>query len=365
MSYASWGNSLYSGKRSYNIIGARKQLIGAGLGLIVLSLLLIGILGLQKSIDFKGGTEVTIPNVAAAQAPANQAVAALAEVKNAKVTSLGTDSVRIQTDTLSAETVKKFQAELAKVYKIDQKEIAVTTIGPSWGSDVTNKAIQSLVIFFILVGLMLTLYFRTWTMPVAALFALCHDVLITGAVLAVTRVEISPATIIGVLTILGYSLYDTVVVFDKVRELTDDYTTQSRNTYGELVNLAVNQTLVRSINTSVVALLPVLAILSISSVLLGGGTLRDISAALAVGMIAGTASSIFIAPTVLVALRSRHHKVAGHTQKVMKVRAKALELDKNLDELSEEELAKVAHPIRAGAHLGRSAQPTRKPRSKR
>ncbi len=175
------------------------------------------------------------------------------------------------------------------------------------------------------------------------------------------RVEISPATIIGVLTILGYSLYDTVVVFDKVRELSVDFEQQTRSTYGEIVNLAINQTLVRSINTSVVALLPVTSILLISWITLGGGTLRDISLALFVGMIAGTLSSILIAPSMLMLLRSRTEKISSHTQKVLEKRAGG----SDQIEGQEAELSRVAQPLKAGHHQGQQAQPKRTPRSKR
>lgn len=366
MSFASWGNALYSGKKSYNFIGYRKLFFGIGTGVIIFSLAFIGIFGLQKSIDFKGGTQIIVSNVTGAnQEPANRAIKESPDIKDAKVTSLGTSSVRIQTPTLTVKQARQLGEKLINNYKVSKEQIATATIGPSWGSDVTNKALKSLIIFFILVGALLAVYFRTWTMSAAALYALCHDVFMTATILAITRVEISPATIIGLLTILGYSLYDTVVVFDKVRELTLDFETQSKYTYGELVNLSINQTLVRSINTSVVALLPMVCILIISSILLGGGILRDISLALFVGTIAGTASSIFLAPAMLVILRNRGKKVGMHNEKVIKLRKKLAAAGKDTAQLSEEELIQVAHPMVPGHHQGVSAQPKRKARSKR
>lgn len=360
MSFASWGNALYSGKRSYNFIGNRTKLLYAGLTVIVFCLLAIFGLGLEQSIDFKGGTQITVSGVESSnRGPANE-VAAKSNLDEAKVTSLGTSSVRLQTNTLSSDKVEKLSSDLAQAYQVKTDQIATTTIGPTWGKDVTNKAIMSLIIFFVLVGLMLSAYFRTWTMAFAALFALVHDVLVTAGVLAIGRVEISPATIIGVLTILGYSLYDTVVVFDKVRELTVEYHNQRRSTYGELVNLAINQTLVRSINTSVVALLPVTCILGIAGFALGGGTLRDISLALFVGMIAGTLSSILIAPATLVLLRERNQKIAAHTKSVQEYRERKVEAGEE-----DPQSAQVAKPLRTGQHLGQSAQPKRKSRSKR
>lgn len=362
MSFSSWGNALYSGRKSYNFIGNRKYLLIAGAILMAISVLAMSVLGLERSIDFKGGTEFTVSSVSGAdQGPAQNVVNANPKLKGSTVNSVGASSVRVQSVSLDTNDKRQVVTDLAKAYSVSEAKVAATTIGPSWGADVTYKALQSLIIFFLLVSLMLWAYFRTWTMAVSALFALCHDVLITGLVLALTRVEISPATIIGVLTILGYSLYDTVVVFDKVRELSVDFEQQTRSTYGELVNLAINQTLVRSINTSVVALLPVTSILLISWVALGGGTLRDISLALFVGMIAGTLSSILIAPSLLIVLRSRSTKIAAHTQKVLDKRANGSDMDAE----DAKDAIRVAHPLKAGHHQGQQAQPKRTARSKR
>ena len=357
MSFASWGNALYSGRKSYRFIDNRKYLLIAGAALMLISVLTMSVLGLERSIDFKGGTEFTVSSVAGRdQAPAQKVVNTNPKLKGSSVNSVGASSIRGQSVSLDVTDKRQVVSDLAKAYNVPE-----ATIGPSWGADVTYKALQSLVIFFVLVALMLWAYFRTWTMAFSALFALCHDVLITGLVLALTRVEISPATIIGVLTILGYSLYDTVVVFDKVRELSVDFEQQTRSTYGEIVNLAINQTLVRSINTSVVALLPVTSILLISWITLGGGTLRDISLALFVGMIAGTLSSILIAPSMLMVLRSRTEKISTHTQKVLEKRAGG----SDQVEGKETELSRVAQPLKAGHHQGQQAQPKRTPRSKR
>lgn len=370
ISFATWGNELYSGKRSYAIVPHRKRWLMAGCALIVLSIVLLIYPGLQKSIEFKGGTEFTVSQVAGAdQAPAREVVRSMDQLNNASVTSLGQSSVRVQAETMSTKDARSVSAALAKAYKVDPGDVASTGIGPSWGSDVTEKAALSLAVFFVLVGLMLAAYFKTMTMAAAALFALCHDILLTAAVFALTRVEVSPATVIGVLTILAFSLYDTVVVFDKVRELTQDYESQSRSTYAELVNLAINQTMVRSINTSVVALLPIGAILFVSTIILGGGTLRDISMALFVGTLVGTWSSIFIASPALVVMRQRNKKIAAHTRQVLQRRAgvsnRALKDGTASQSDITDQPESVAHPLSAGHHKGRAAQPTRKPRSKR
>ena len=191
-------------------------------------------------------------------------------------------------------------------------------IGANWGADVTSKAINGLIVFLLLVSIFMAIYFRTFKMSVAALAALAHDVVITVGIYALTGFEVTPAAVIGFLTILGYSLYDTVVVFDKVRENTLDVEFSDTKTFASQVNLAVNQTLVRSVNTSVVAVLPIGAILFIGAALLGVGTLRDIALSLFIGMIVGTYSSIFIAAPVYVHLREREPKFAEKKMELAK-----------------------------------------------
>jgi preprotein translocase subunit SecF len=226
----------------------------------------------------------------------------------------------VQTDRLTLTQVDEVKSALAKAYKVPENDITSDFVGPSWGKDVSNKAITSLVVFLVLVSLVITLYFRTWKMAVAAIVALVHDLLLTVGLYALVGFEVTPESVIGFLTILGYSLYDTVVVFDKVRENTDHITASTRRTYAEAANLAVNQTLVRSINTSVVALLPVGSILFIGALLLGAGTLKDISLALFVGIAAGTYSSIFIATPLLVHLRMREPELKAQAERVLRRR---------------------------------------------
>ena len=212
-------------------------------------------------------------------------------------------------------------------------------------------------VFLGLAAILMALYFRTWKMSAAAMLALLHDLIITIGVYAATGFEITPAAIIGLLTILGFSLYDTVVVFDKIRENTSEMGDDSTRTFGETVNLAANQTLVRSINTSVVALLPVTAILVIGSWWLGAGTLMDISLALFVGMAIGTWSSLFVATPVEVALRGSEPKIKEHTAKVLAMRASG-ETDVAISETGEVRVGAVT----PGHHQGTAAQPRRKNR---
>jgi preprotein translocase subunit SecF len=220
------------------------------------------------------------------------------------VTIIGGDTIRIQTPALSTEASNALSAALADSFAVEEANIKVQLVGPSWGDEVTQNALRALLVFLVLVAIFLSIYFE-WQMAIAALAALAHDVLITVGIYALSGFEVTPASVIGFLTILGYSLYDTVVVFDKVKENTKGIHGGSRTTYSEAANLALNQTLVRSINTSVVALLPVLSILVVGVSLLGVGTLNDLALALFVGMLVGTYSSIFVATPFLCQMKER------------------------------------------------------------
>ncbi len=223
----------------------------------------------------------------------------------------------MQTEQLSQQQTDAVASALATGYSVPAGNVTDSFVGPSWGADVTSNALTGLGIFVLLAAVVLALYFRTWKMSVAALVALVHDVVITAGVYSLSGFEVTPATVIGFLTIIGYSLYDTVVVFDKIRENTVHVLSSGSKTFAEASNLAVNQTLVRSINTSVVALLPVASILFIGALLLGAGTLRDISLALFVGIIAGTYSSVFLAPPLYVQMREREPDIARQREKVL------------------------------------------------
>jgi preprotein translocase subunit SecF len=268
--------------------------------------------GFNFGIEFRGGSEFRIDGVGnTAQQVARDAVQSVDPETQPIVTSVGVDSVRIQTEQLDDVTTEEIRIALANAYDLPSGSVTSSFIGANWGADVTSKAINGLIVFLILVSVLMALYFRTFKMSIAALAALAHDVVITAGIYALTGFEVTPAAVIGLLTILGYSLYDTVVVFDKVRENTLGVEFSEETTFASQVNLAVNQTLVRSINTSVVAVLPVAAILFIGAFILGVGTLRDIALALFIGMIVGTYSSIFIASPVYVHLRENETRFAN------------------------------------------------------
>src|SRR5690625_946063 len=364
-SFAKFGNDLYSGRRSYDIVGKRRVWFITGLVIMVLCGLLLGIRGLNPGIDFRGGSEFTISNTQTLdQSLAQTALDEVVRDQGARVSSVGGSTVRVQTESLTDEQTSQLSELLAEAYGTTPDDVTSSFVGPTWGQDVTGKAIQGLVIFLVLVSVVMTLYFRRWTMAAGALVALLHDMVITAGVYALVGFEITPATVIGFLTIIGYSLYDTVVVFDKVRENTDSVTEQTRFTYAEGANLAVNQTLVRSINTSVVAVLPVASILFVGAFLLGAGTLRDIALVLFIGMLIGTFSSIFIATPVQVALYHRNPVIKEHTEKVLALRERRLS-EAEAEGLPAASVATGAAGLRAGSHQGQQAQPRRRPKSKR
>ncbi len=310
------GNSLYTGARSVDFVG-RKWLWYSISGLIVLLAVLgLSVKGLNYGIEFTGGTQYKVSaldksEVTQDNADALRDAVGSLNIKNADapiVTTSGDQTILIQVEELTnAESAEVSQA-IIDTLGVDQEQISQDQIGASWGDEVKNRAILGLVVFLILVVLFIWAYFREWKMSAAAIVALAHDVIITVGIYALSGFEVSPATVTGLLTILGFSLYDTVVVFDKIRENTRNLRA-SRTTYAKAANLAVNQTLVRSINTSLVALIPVGAILYVSAVQLGASSLKDLALALFVGMAAGAYSSIFIATPLLVHLKSTESEV--------------------------------------------------------
>lgn len=313
------GNALYEGDVSVDFVGRKWLWYAVSLVIVVAAVSGLFVRGLNFGIEFEGGVEYQA-EVASAQASddsldqVREAVAAtgIEAASNPQVTTASSgsgSSIRVQTEVMSNAEAQEVRDAIAGTLDIGDSDISTTEIGPSWGSQVAERALTGLVVFLVLVVLFIWAYFREWKMSLAALVALAHDVLITVGVYAWSGFEVTPATVTGVLTILGFSLYDTVVVFDKVRENTRGLARGNR-TYAQLANLAVNQTLVRSINTSVVALLPVFVILWVSVTTLGGsGSLQDLALSLFVGMAAGAYSSIFIATPLAVHLKQGEKEI--------------------------------------------------------
>ncbi|MGW6281673.1 protein translocase subunit SecF [Kribbella sp. NPDC055071] len=303
------GAKLHRGEVSYDFIGHRKIWFTVSLVLVAVSLIGLFTRGLALGIEFKGGNEyqakvkVTDSTV---QDFGNAVKATNAQgLGDPVVTTINGNSVRVQTKPLSQTDIAKVKDAVAKEAGIPVDQVTTSQIGASWGQQIADKALLALLVFLVLVFAVIWLYFREAKGSIAAIIALVHDVTITVGVYALIGFDVTPATVIGVLTILGYSLYDTVVVFDKIRENTRGITGSNRYTYSDATNLAVNQTVVRSINTTVTALLPVGAILVVGTWVLGTGPLKDLSLALFVGIAVGAYSSIFIAPALLATFKER------------------------------------------------------------
>ncbi|MGI8524432.1 MAG: protein translocase subunit SecF [Nocardioides sp.] len=309
------GNDLYSGQKSVDFVG-RKTLWYAISGLIIVAAVLgLSIRGLNFGIEFVGGAQysVTMPSGQATQANADKLRSAVADTgikaaAAAQVTTAGQKNILVDVEPLTPGESNQISTVIQQTVNVPKGALSIDEIGPSWGKEVAQRSLIGLVVFLILVVLLIWAYFRQWKMSVAAIVALAHDLVITIGIYALSGFEVTPATVTGVLTILGFSLYDTVVVFDKIRENTKNLR-ETHSTYGEAANLAVNQTLVRSINTSLVALIPVGAILYVGAVQLGSGSLKDLALALFVGMAAGAYSSIFIATPLLAQLKAREPDV--------------------------------------------------------
>ena len=324
-SFAKFGNELYTGKRSYDFVGAKKTWFAVAAVLVALSILIPAVKGgFNLGIEFRGGSEFTVSNVKTTEASVGEkAVHDVVPGSVPRVANVAGTTMRIQTDKLSDDETLKIKEGLTKAYGVTDNEVTSTFVGPTWGADVTKQALIGLVVFVALATVLMALYFRTWKMSLSAIVGMLVTMFITAGVYALSDFEVTPSAIIGFLTVLSYSLYDTVVVFDKIRENTADIDSSTRRTFGEQVNLAVNQTLVRSINTMMVAILPVGAILFIGAGLLGAGTLRDLSLALFVGILIGTAATIFIAAPMYAWLRQGEAPLVKQAQRVQQRRADA------------------------------------------
>ena len=387
------GGRLYRGEVSVDFVGRRKIFYMVSGLILLISVVALLVRGLDYSVDFKGGSlfEFSPAGVTATAATTTRIDTIVTNIEpGANPTTTVTrppgqaPKWQVQTEQLSFATGNKVENALAKAFGVPRKQVTRTFVSSTWGSQISQKALEGLIAFLIAIVIYLSIAFE-WKMAAAALVALAHDIVITIGVYALTGFQVSPATVIGLLTILGYSLYDTVVVFDKVRENTAGLVGTRKSTYTSAANLALNQTLVRSINTSLIALLPVAAILAISVTLLGNGELKDLSLVLFVGMLSGTYSSICIATPVLVDLKEREPQFkqltrqvalreAGGRAKLRKARAAAgsggangtgaggtavlTDRDEAADG-ADGSSATTSSPMRPGPRLGRAARTSR------
>jgi preprotein translocase subunit SecF len=322
------GNDLYQGRKSIDFVG--KPWLWYAVSGFIIALALSGVVfrGLSFGVEFTGGTSlnVTVGAGQATQANADKlrdaiGNAHIADATNPTVTTAGNEALSIQMESLTPAERGKVSHVVAEQFpSVDAEKLSYTDIGPSWGKEVANRAGLGVAVFLVLVVLFIWGYFREWKMSVAALIALIHDCAITIGVYALSGFEVTPAAVTGLLAILGFSLYDTVVVFDKIKENTTKLRKRSQS-YADATNLAVNQTLVRSINTSIVALIPIGAILWVSAVQLGASSLKDLALAQFVGMGAGVYSSVMLAPRVIVHLKGRESAVQEQARRAAKVKA--------------------------------------------
>ncbi|WP_030670706.1 protein translocase subunit SecF [Streptomyces cellulosae] len=324
------GARLHRGEVGYDFVGNRKIWYGISILITITAIVGLAVRGLNMGIDFQGGAVFTTSKSTAVSVAQAETYAEEASGHDAIVQKLGNGSLRIQIAGIDTDKSNQIKDELAKDLKVDSESINADLIGPSWGDQIANKAWQGLGIFLVLVVIYLAIAFE-WRMAIAAFVALIHDITITVGIYALVGFEVTPGTVIGLLTILGYSLYDTVVVFDSLKEQTKDITKQTRWTYSDIANRSINSTLVRSINTTVVALLPVAGLLFIGGGVLGAGMLNDISLSLFVGLAAGAYSSIFIATPLVADLKEREPAMKALKRRVLAKRAQAATAGESLD----------------------------------
>ncbi|OON82129.1 protein translocase subunit SecF [Streptomyces tsukubensis] len=313
------GARLYRGEIGYDFVGKRKIWYGISILITITAIVGLAVRGLNMGIEFKGGAVFTTPKTSVS-APRAQEMAEEASGHDAIVQELGTGGLRIQISGVDTDKSDQIKAKLSQELDVKADDVNADLVGPSWGKQIANKAWLGLGIFMVLVVIYLAIAFE-WRMALAALIALIHDLTITVGVYALVGFEVTPGTVIGLLTILGYSLYDTVVVFDSLKEQSRGITKQTRLTYSEVANQSINGTLVRSINTTVVALLPVAGLLFIGGGFLGAGVLNDISLSLFVGLAAGAYSSIFIATPLVADFKEREPQMKALKKRVLAKRA--------------------------------------------
>lgn len=298
---------LYRGETDFDFVGAaRRRWLIVSSAALVICLISLGVRGLNLSLDFLGGISIDVPNLAGASlAEARDTVTGVG-VADARIQLIDDGAeLRVRTATVDTEIQDRLTEAVAEVAGVTIDDTTVESVGPTFGEDITRRAIRALVVFLIVVVIFISLRFE-WKMALAALAALAHDLILTFGAYSVVGFEVTPATVVAILTILGYSLYDTVVVFDKVKENITIH--RDEKTITDIVNLSMNQVLMRSINTSLTSLLPVGSLLFVGSLVLGAGTLREFALALFVGIAAGTYSSLFVASPMLALWKEREEE---------------------------------------------------------
>lgn len=317
--FARFGNDLHSGARSYPFVGKRRLWLLLAAVLMAVSVLIPAVGGgFNLGIDFRGGSEFVVSKTAHVDTATGERVIheKAKDASDVRVTNIAPGTIRAQMSKLSDDETLQVKAALQEAYGVSENDVTSSFVGPTWGADVTRQAFWGLVAFVVLALIGMAFYFRTWKMSLASIAGLFFTVVVTVGLYAAFGFEITPSAIIGFLTILSYSLYDSVVVFDKIRENTEDVLERRDTTFAEQINLAVNQTLVRSINTAIVGVLPVGAILFIGAFILGAGTLQDLSLSLFVGILVGMFGTLFVSAPLYASLRLGEAQIREHTAKV-------------------------------------------------
>ena len=317
--FARFGNDLHSGARSYPFVGKRRLWLLLATVLMAVSVLIPAVGGgFNLGIDFRGGSEFVVSKTAHVDTATGERIIheKAKDASDVRVTNIAPGTIRAQMSKLSDDETLQVKAALQEGYGVSENDVTSSFVGPTWGADVTRQAFWGLVAFVVLALIGMAFYFRTWKMSLASIAGLFFTVVVTVGLYAAFGFEITPSAIIGFLTILSYSLYDSVVVFDKIRENTEDVLERRDTTFAEQINLAVNQTLVRSINTAIVGVLPVGAILFIGAFILGAGTLQDLSLSLFVGILVGMFGTLFVSAPLYASLRLGEAQIREHTAKV-------------------------------------------------
>ncbi|BBZ48431.1 protein translocase subunit SecF [Mycobacterium heidelbergense] len=367
---------LYTGTGAFEVVGRRRLWYGISGAIVAIAIASIILRGFIFGIDFKGGTTVSMP------ATGGAGTVRTAQVSDLFKKTIGRDpesvvivgngssaTVQIRSETLTNDETTKLRNALFDTFqpkgsdgKPSKAAISDSAVSETWGGQITKKALIALAVFLVLVGLYIMVRYERY-MAISALTTMCFDLTVTAGVYSLVGFEVSPATVIGLLTILGFSLYDTVIVFDKVEENTHGFQHTTRRTFAEQANLAINQTFMRSINTSLISVLPVLALMVVAVWLLGVGTLKDLALVQLVGILVGTYSSIFFATPLLVTLRERTQLVRGHTRRVVKRRSPtaeaAEEATPSAAETAEEATAAAASTTPAPNKPAPGARPVR------
>lgn len=350
---------LYRGEQEFDFPRMWRKALVASAVLVLVSVGSLVFRGLNLGIEFEGGTswEVVAPDVSVSD---TRDALSGTDAAAAKIQTVGGDSIRVRADLDGVDAVGEITTILAELADTAESDVSVTTVGPSWGDQITGKARTALIWFFVIVAGYIAVRLE-WKMAVGALVAVGHDILISVGVYSLFQFEVTPATVIAFLTIMGYSLYDTIVVYDKVRDINGRLSGSGRYSYHEMMNLALNQVLMRSINTSITSMLPVASMLIVGSFFLGALTLQEFAIALLIGIVVGSYSSIFVASSLVAIMKSREE---ANLAVLRKIEARGL-AGKGTRSVAAEDVALGGTPVRPTADRPRTGNAPPRPRKKK